>query len=714
MILITLVHSMFKLDYKPHNISEIDTILNEALNEGTQTNNQRITYYKIVFAFDIETTSFTGPVTSKDHNDKRSVMYIWQLAINGRVIIGRTWTEFLYLMDYISQKLELAKYKRILVFVHNLAFEFQFIRKLFTWHKVFAANKRKPIYAITENGIEFRCSYILTNYSLEKLGEQLQKYKVNKLVGDLDYTKIRHSETPLTDQELQYCINDVLVVSAYIKEQIEREKMIYKIPITCTGYCRRYVRKNCLYGPEFKTWRKQYYKYHALMKSLTIQSLEEYDQLKRAFMGGFTHAGSMWSNLTINNVDHVDFTSSYPYVLLSERFPMSTGRAVDASKLSQADFERYLKGYCCLFDCRIYNLQPKFDYENYIPSYKCFLQVGMVENNGRVYSASMVGMTLTEIDLQIINACYTFDRIEVSNMIVYEKGYLPIEIIKSIIKLYKDKTELKGVAGKETEYLVSKGLLNSIFGMMVTDIVRDEIIYDEDWAVEQSNPQDQLDKYNKSRRRFLFYPWGVWCTAYARRNLFYGILECAGDYIYADTDSIFFTNVEAHKPFIDKYNRLCEKKLRLMCEHYGLDYDSELVPKTIKGIHKPLGVFDFEDHIDKFKTLGAKRYMTAINGKLSITVSGVNKKFAVPWLVEKCGIDGAFEAFSEGLVIPEAVTGKLTHYYIDREYSGQITDYLGKTIDYTSPSGIYLEKASYQFDISIEYINFLKGIFYQR
>lgn len=706
---------MFKIDYKPHDISELDSILNEAMNEGTQTNNQRVTYYKIVFAFDIETTSFLGPVSRHDHNDKRSIMYIWQLAINGRCIIGRTWSEFLEVMDYIVKKLELSKYKRILIYVHNLAFEFQFIRKFFTWFKVFAANTRKPIYAITENGIEFRCSYILTNYSLEKLGEQLQKYKVTKLVGDLDYSKPRHSKTPLTDTEMQYCINDVLVVSAYIKEQIEREKYIYKIPITCTGYCRRYVRKNCLYGPEFKTWKKQYYRYHALMKSLTINDLEEYDELKRAFMGGFTHAGMMWSNLTISNVSHIDFTSSYPYVLLSEQYPATTGHRVDASKLSQKDFETYLKTHCCLFDCRIYNLKPKFDYENYIPAYKCWLKVGVTENNGRVYSADMVALTLTEIDMQIINALYTFDRVEVSNMIVYEKKYLPIEIIKSIVKLYQDKTTLKGIAEKEQEYLVSKGLLNSIFGMMVTDIVRDEIIYQgEDWGTKKTNPQEQLDKYNKSRRRFLFYPWGVWCTAYARRNLFYGILECAGDYIYSDTDSIFFTNVEAHKEFIDRYNSLCEVKLKKMCDHYGLDYDSELVPKTIKGVPKPLGVFDFEDDIDKFKTLGAKRYMTAINGKLSITVSGVNKKFAVPWLVEKCGIDGAFEAFEEGLVIPEAVTGKLTHYYIDKAYEGQITDYLGQTINYSSPSGIYLEKASYSFDISIEYINFLKGIFYQR
>ena len=506
---------MFYLDPKPHYIDEIDDILLEAMQEGTQTNNQGMTYHKIVFAFDIETTSFTDKPTRPDHNDKRGLMYIWQLGINGRVIVGREWHEFTYAMNRIIDVLGVDLHHRIIVYVHSLAFEFQWIFKLFEWHKVFAIQKRKPIYALTESGIEFRCSYILTNYSLEKLGEQLHKYKVKKLVGDLDYSLIRTPLTKLTDKEMQYCINDILVVSAYIKEQIEAEKYIYKIPLTCTSYCRRFVRKNCLYG-EYRTWKKQYRKYRALMNSLKISDMDEYMQLKRAFQGGFTHAAQRFSTFTVLDVDSYDFTSSYPFCLLSEEYPMSTGRLVDASKLSQAEFEEYLKLYCCVFDVRFYNLKPKFEYESYIPSYKCFLKVGVIENNGRVYSADQVATTITNVDMEIINYAYTFDYMEVSNLRVYKKGYLPIEIIKSIIKLYTDKTTLKGVVGKETEYQVSKGLLNSVYGMMVTDIVREEIIFKEqEWSTERPDADKEIEKYNNSRRRFLFYPWGVFCQRHS-------------------------------------------------------------------------------------------------------------------------------------------------------------------------------------------------------
>ena len=706
---------MFLLDPKPHGINELDDILEEAMKEGTQTNNQGVSFWKIVFAFDIETSSFTEKPSKNDMNDKRSVMYIWQLAINGRVIIGREWAEFIDVMDHIVEKLDLSKYKRILCFIHNFQFEFEYIRYMFPWQKVFAIDKRKPIYGITETGIEFRCSYILTNYSLEKLGDQLTKYKVKKLVGDLDYTKIRHPQTPLTDEELQYCINDVLVVSAYIKEQIEKERYIHKIPLTCTGYCRRFVRKNCLYGSVFKEWRKQFRRYHAFIKSLRIRDVEEYKQLKRAFQGGFTHAAYLYSTYTVDNVSHVDFSSSYPYVLLSELFPMSTFEDVDITKLSQNDLEHYLKTYACLFDCKIYGLKPKFEYESYLPSYKCFLKVGVVENNGRVYSAHMIATTLTEVDMQIINFAYTYDRIEISNFKIARKGYLPIEIIKSIIELYQKKTTLKGVKGKENEYLVSKGLLNSVYGMMVTDIVRELITYtNNEWGIEVGDADEQLNKYNDSRRRFLYYPWGVWCTAYARRNLWYGIAKIGENYIYSDTDSIFYFSDQENERFIESYNQICEKKLRRMCDHYGLSYENELLPKTIKGKVKPIGVFDREPDIQKFKTLGAKRYMTYIDGELSITVSGVNKKTAIPWLLENCGVEGAFEAFEEGLIVPEDATGKLTHYYIDKPYEGDVTDYQGNTYHYLTLSGIYLEKATYCFDITKEYIDFLIGIFYTK
>lgn len=447
---------MFQLDFAPHYMSDADAIIAEAAQCKIHNDNKGHSYYGIACALDIETTSFI--------NDgcKQSVMYVWQVGINGHCIIGRTWSEFMTLMQKLHDGLKLGNTKLIL-YCHNMSMEFQYIRKLFDWETVFSIDTRKPIYAVSTMGIEFRCSYILTNYSLAKLSEQLHKYPVAKLVGDLDYTLPRHSETPLTDEELQYCINDVLVVMAYIQEQIEIEKKIYKIPLTCTGYCRRYVRNKCLYGDHFPTWRKQYRKYKSKMNALMIQSTQEYEQLQRAFQGGFTHAAFRWAGLKIANVDSIDFTSSYPYALLSEQYPMGSARIVEPQDANELRY--YLDNYCCVFDIVYKNITPKFEYENYISVSKCWRKVNVTENNGRVYTADEVGITITSVDFDIIEQCYNYDHNDrlIANFRIYRKGYLPIEIIKACAKLYSDKTILKGVSGKETEYQVSKGLLNSVY-----------------------------------------------------------------------------------------------------------------------------------------------------------------------------------------------------------------------------------------------------------
>ena len=109
-------------------------------------------------------------------------------------------------------------------------------------------------------------------------------------------------------------------------------------------------------------------------------------------------------------------------------------------------------------------------------------------------------------------------------------------IILAVLNLYKDKTTLKGVLGKETEYLVSKNMINAAFGMMVTAIIRGEYQYsteDDEWRTLEADVLSQLTSYNKNFNRFLYYGWGVYVTAHARHNLFTAIYEFKEDNPYA-------------------------------------------------------------------------------------------------------------------------------------------------------------------------------------
>lgn len=645
-----------------------------------------------------------------EHDNKRALMYVWGFSVNGTCIIGRTWEQFIKLLNDISQRLGLNDQKRIIIWCHNLSMEFQFMKDYFTWKKVFAISTRKPIYALTDNGIEFRCSYILSNLSLANVGKSLKKYKVSKLVGDLDYEKIRHSETPLTNKEINYLINDNLVLAAYIKEQIEDAgNSIIRLPLTSTGYCRNYTRQNCLGHKD----SIQYRKYRKIIERLIIADMDEYKQMQRAFAGGFTHCSTRHSMKTLCTVSSFDLCSAYPAALcLFKEFPMSKGKIVDIDSIDT--MKKYLKLYFCLFDIKFYNLVPIITNENYISASKCFALKNAVTNNGRVVGASELSITITNIDFDIIKRFYKWDKLEIGIFRIYKRDYLPREVIISILNLFKNKTTLKGVSGMEDFYTKNKQLLNSIYGMMVTSVIMPFHNYDNitGWTITQRDAEKELKIYNNSKKRFLYFPWGIACTALTRRTVTSAILAFGDDYIYSDTDSIKCLNPDKHIDYIERYNKYIRQQIEKVSKHYNIPIDM-FMPKTVKGVTKTLGVWENETPTPwkQFKSLGAKRYMILTHeNELTITVSGVNKKFAAPYLDQKYGKAGAFTAFTNDLEIPADYTGKLTHFYLDSEYTGQVCDYLGNTIKYKCKSGIYFEKASYNFSMESAYLSYLREL----
>lgn len=685
-----------KLHNTPYKVSDLWWILYKVFyHETPKGNYRRQYYYNKACAFDIETTS------TIINGTKCAFMYAWMIGLDGYVILGRTWEDFNICINKIVDYCGLSKEILLPIYVHNLSYEMQFIKDRFDWEYVLALDERKPIYCRAKCGIEFRCSYRLSGYNLQKVGENLHKYNVKKLVGELDYSKVRHSKTPLTKEEIAYCVNDVLVVMAYIQECIEEEGLITEIPSTKTGYVRRYVKRECLGTSKHKNFR-----YSNMIYYLRLTP-NEYTQLRRCFQGGFTHASPLYSGQTLYDVDSYDFTSSYPAVMISEKFPMSSSEFIEIQ--SQEEFERNLKCYCCMFDATFENLESKELFDDYISRSHCrYVSSDCVCNNGRVVSASHLTITLTEQDYMIIKRMYHWKSIQIFNFRRYKKEYLPTRFVQAIIKLYEDKTQLKDVEGKEVEYLKSKEQLNSLYGMTVTDIIRDEILYDGEWITETPNLEQAIKRYNNARARYLFYPWGVWVTAYARANLWTGIVSVGNDYVYSDTDSIKMLNGSEHSEYIERYNRMITAKIKTAMEYHNIPFERTR-PKTIQGVEKPLGVWDYEGHYTRFKTLGAKRYLwEKENGQQQITIAGLGKKVARDYMQSQA--EDIFTFFSDGMYIPKGHAGKMIHTYIDMESEGIVYDYLGNPATFKEKSSIYMEPADYSLSIGREYAEFLADV----
>ena len=694
--------SLSIMTYDFYTVENCGNILAEYVKTAKKLKQRNKEYlWNVPAAFDIETSSFYIA------NEKRACMYVWQMAIDDIIIIGRAWPEFVRLINIIENIFSLSPEEcHLIIFVHNLSYEFQFMRKWLDWHSVFATDNRKVLKCVSKNGVEFRCSYLLSGYSLDYIGKNLIHADFGKMTGDLDYRLIRHSGTPLSEKELGYCINDVRVVVQYIRECIQRDGDIRRLQLTKTGYIRKFTRD--------KIFESGYQKNRALMNRLTLTP-DLYKSAVRAFAGGFTHASCFYSGWVLYDVMSFDMSSAYPAAICSEkRFPMGKPRFIET--VSNEMFEKYISRFACIFDITFYDIKPRLHFEHYISHSKCIECENAITDNGRIVSADKIRITITEVDFDIISRFYTWENISVSNLYYSMRGYLPKEFILSVLQLFADKTELKGIAGKETEYNQRKEYINSEYGQCVTAVCRDEFIYSEsdEWGISPGDFEKQIDSYNNSPKRVLYYLWGVYITALTRHNLFDLIEECGSDYVYSDTDSVKMINGEKHLTFIEWYNNRIIQKLKDMATFYKLPFEM-ITPKNKKGEVKTLGVYEFEKKYTRFKTLGAKRYLTEFeeNGelKLSLTVAGLNKKVALPYLIKKYkNNDGVFNAFSENLEIPAEFTGKLTHTYIDNECSGDIVDYMGNCGHFRELSYIHLEQASYVMSLTEQYIQFLKGV----
>lgn len=689
-------------DNTPYKPTDIDYIINKVWDKCTYTHEGKTKYLNIPVSFDTETTSFYN-----DYGEKTSIVYVWMLGICGLVIVGRTWDEWLYVYDKLVSGFRTCGKRILIIYIHNASFDFQFLRKHHKYNKVFATDKYQPLYVQTEEGIEFRCSYRLSGYSLESIGKNLQYHKIQKLKGDLDYRELRHSKTPLSENELQYCINDAKVVCAYIDELIERENGINNIPLTKTGFVRRYSREEC-----FKDKN-----YHFYMNNLTI-TLDEYYLAKSGFQGGYVHSNPELTNTVLDNVTSYDIISSYPACMVDELYPMTKPEHVKIKKYSELKY--YCSHYCCIFEIQITDIKPRYWFDFYISASKCKINGKRIISNGRLVSADSIITTITNVDFDIIEYMYKFDKSKVSigDFIICEREYLPTQFIKALLTTYQKKTELKGVDGKEIEYAVSKENLNSYYGMCVTSPLKDEYKYLNDTWLNMDNLlsddekrdkwENNIARYNKSYNRHLYYLWGVFVTAYARHNIWQAIIECGYDHVYADTDSEKCLNNAAHADFFTRYNNQVIEKHKRACKAHNIPLDL-CMPMNEKGKIKVLGAFENEGTYDKFKTLGAKRYLSKTGDKYSLTVAGLNKKSGLEYMIKTFG-DNIFNQFEDGMYIPPEYSGRLIHSYIDEKRTGILYDKYNIPCEYSELSAIHLEPAPYTIGDISRFLMFIKNI----
>lgn len=588
-------------DFSPRDLPVLHKLHRPRGNPGQYKN--KPDYYDIVCAFDTETSYL------KDYDE--SVMYIWQWAFNDICVYGRTWDQF---VEFLAT-LQRFPYTFV-TYVHNLSFEFQFLSGIlhFRTDDVFCVKSRHVLKA-TYNNVEFRCSYLHSNMSLDKfikhVGGQYKKL-------ELDYSVVRYPWTPLTEKELQYCVNDVIGLTSAISIEMQRDgDTLYTIPATSTGYLRREAKR------ALQKWRRPI---QGMRADYDLQVL-----LKKAFRGGDTHANRRYSGYIVEGVHSTDRSSSYPDVMVNCEFPMTAFLPMGYIDLDH--LEQLIGRKALLIECAVAGLRLRSDLEPcpYISLSKCDKIDHVICDNGRVMQALYLEMVITDVDYRIIKDCYEWDSLVIKCCWQADYGYLPEPLRDLMRDYYRRKTTLKGDPEQGYYYTKSKNKLNAGFGMCAQDPMPDNIIFDplhpENNGGFRFHPADP-EKWDSAKNKYwLHYAWGVWVTAWARYRLWEGrkIIQAAGGaWIYGDTDSHKYIGTVS----FEAYNA---ERIKESTKNGAYAVDA-------RGKTHYMGVYEYEGQSLQFRTWGAKKYAYIDRQGMHLTVSGVNKKLGAAELVQAARI----------------------------------------------------------------------------
>lgn len=543
--------------------------------------------------------------------------------------------------------------KETYIYFHNLSYDWEFIRKYML--QEFGTPKRqlntKPHYPISIQWDRFilKDSLILSQRSLEKWANDMD-VQHKKASGKWDYDKIRSQHEEFTPDELEYIEHDTLAgVECLDKHCMIHRKNPATIHLTATGIPREQVYKR---GKPNRAKEK--------MLDMALEYNEQL-QMDNVFHGGYTHGNRHYINTLISSdlirefgyqddkIRSADFASSYPYIMLSEKFPMEKFTSYKDCHMSDVLESRNYAYYgrLCMVRPR---LKDDFQPMPFLQYFKAVKIINPVLDNGRVLCASYIEIWVSDPDIEIINRLYDCDFHIMKDVHIAYKDYLPRWLTDYVFECFRAKSELK--KGDPVLYAIAKATINSIYGMMVQKVFSQDIIEDyinNDWTVETEFTEDKYKEYLDNKKKILPFQWGVWITSYACRNL-YQLGDCFDLWLYSDTDSCYGIGMDREQ--IERYNDDCRGKLR--ANGYGC--------VTVSGRDYWLGIAEHDtvkDVYTEFKYMGAKRYVyrSDHDDKLHITVAGVPKKGVA------C-LQDDINNFQDDFVFSGEITGKLQHTYI--------------------------------------------------
>lgn len=665
-------------------------------------------YCDLAAAFDIETSCVHYPDDYPDAKlagqPKFSFMYVWQFAINDVAVYGRTWDEFYDFLLNLRGDLHLKLDHRLVVYVHELSYEFTFLQQLpgiavSTMEYDFLAREKHDIIKCVINDVfELRDSATYTEMPLSQVGELVGIKKLS-----YDYNKMRLPTTPLSDVELAYCEHDVLILTKYFDGQARIYGSYGNIPLTATRCVKRDIETNM---------RAMYYR--GVAKKSQLDDTDDVDMhvldlMQSAYFAPWIYNRSVYRDMVVDDVMDADKSSAYPYWMLVCKYPRGKFTAID---IDHNDINKLLSDYAnrpLLIKLHLHNLQCLYPRVSWLPASEHWtISKDAKIYDNRIDSCKDIILTLTDIDMRTLQDYYEYDVDKVDILEVYaakKYGYLPPYIVKTIVDKYIDKRNAKDVkTGIEqsreltpaelAEYNRIKSKVDRIYGIFVQRPVRTSYLWD---PVAQQVVAGDKQYVKSDKDCTVNFAWGVWLLSYEHREMLKIFAACnladtdgkrknLDVVLYGDTDGIKFKYNSAVIDIITQYNTDCKQKIK----NFWLRNQDICRLEDVDGI----GEFKFK-HYQSFKSCKVKRYAyISDNDEFVPVCAGLS---ADNTFFDNMSNEDKMEAFTGEMKIAADVANNKRTQYVYGRFEEDVIDYMGHIDKVSVNSCVLISKCSFNF-----------------
>lgn len=382
--------------------------------------------------------------------------------------------------------------------------------------------------------IELRDSLKLMPFALRKLGKDFGT-KHQKL--EMEYTGFRYPNCPISDEEMEYIKNDVLVLKEALEVMFNEGHKKLTIGSCCLSEFKR-----MFYPDEYKQLFPDLYAEPIDKEIYGSETIGEY--IRNSYRGGWTYLVKGKEKQIKHNGFTADVNSLYPSMMSSEsgnKYPIGKPIFWSGNYIPDWAEEGY---YFIRFKTQFYIKKGYLPFvqikNNLLYNGREMLETSDVRWRGKYYDKSMnidgdlvdniVTLTMTMTDYKLFREHYNVKNFEILDGCAFqcESG-----IFDTYIEKYK-KIKLNSKGAKRT---IAKLFLNNLYGKMAAST---------DSSFKFAYMQDGNIKFMtipEKHKKAGYIPVGSAITSYSRnftirtaQKNFYGADKHG--FVYADTDSI--------------------------------------------------------------------------------------------------------------------------------------------------------------------------------